>query len=127
MKLNRTLWTIQGLLAALFLFAGTMKFVLPVDQMSGPMELPGPFLHFIGTAEVLGAIGLVLPWLLRIRPVLTPIAAAGLVIIMIGAVTVTVMGGSIAGAIVPAMVGVALVAVVYGRTQQVALRTFQLN
>lgn len=127
MKLNRTLWTIQGLLAALFLFAGTMKFVLPVDQMSGPMGLPGPFLHFIGTAEVLGAIGLVLPWLLRIRPVLTPIAAAGLVIIMIGAVTVTVMGGSIAGAIVPAMVGVALVAVVYGRTQQVALRTFQLN
>jgi hypothetical protein len=121
MKLNRTLWTIQGLLAALFLFAGTMKFVLPVDQMSGPVALPGMFLRFVGVAEVLGALGLILPWLLGIRPVLTPIAAAGLVIIMIGAVMVTVMGGSIAGAIVPALVGVALVAVAYGRTRQVAL------
>lgn len=115
MKLNRTLWTIQGLLAALFLFAGTMKFVLPVEQMSGPMGLPGPFLHFIGVAEVLGAIGLVLPWLLRVRPVLTPIAAGGLAIIMIGAVGITVMGGSLAGAIVPAMVGFMLTAIVYGR------------
>src|SRR5262245_16165239 len=108
MKLNRTLWTIQGVLAALFLFAGIMKLVLPIEAMAGPVSLPGPFLRFIGVAEVLGGVGLVLPWLLKIRPVLTPVAACGLVIIMIGAVAVTAVGGSLPGAAFPFAVGLAL-------------------
>ena len=82
--MSRVLWIVQGLLAALFLFAGVMKLVLPLDQLPGPVELPGWFLRFIGVVEVLGALGLILPALLRIRPGLTPLAAAGLVIIMIG-------------------------------------------
>jgi hypothetical protein len=57
MKFNRRLWTIQALLAALFLFAGSMKFVLPLDQLSSPTALLGAFLRFIATAEVLGTIG----------------------------------------------------------------------
>ena len=72
---------VQGLLAALFLFAGGVKLVLPLDQLTGPVPLPGWFVRFIGVAEVLGAIGLILPGLLRIRPGLTPLAAAGLVLI----------------------------------------------
>jgi hypothetical protein len=79
--------------------------------------LPGALLRFIGVAEVLGAIGLILPSLLRIRPRLTPIAAGGLVIIMIGAVVITVMGGSIAGAVLPLITGVLAAWVAYGRTR----------
>ena len=79
MRRNVTLWVIQGLLAALFLFAGSMKLILPIEAMAGPVALPGAFLRFIGVVEVLGAVGLVLPWLLRIRPELTPLAGAGLV------------------------------------------------
>ena len=83
------LWVLQVLLAALFLFAGGMKLVTPIAALTKQVALPGPFLRFIGLAEVLGALGLILPGLLRIRLVLTPLAAAGLVIIMTGAVGVT--------------------------------------
>src|SRR5262245_26359129 len=114
MKANRTLWVLQGILAALFLFAGSMKLVLPVEAMAGPVELPGLLLRFIGVAETLGALGLVLPWLLRIRPVLTPIAAGGLIVIMIGAVAITAVD-SVAGAVFPLAVGVTLAIVGYGR------------
>ena len=60
-----TLWVVQGLLASLFLFAGGVKLVLPLDAMAMPVPLPGVVLRFIGVAEVLGAVGLVLPGLLR--------------------------------------------------------------
>jgi len=116
MKRNITLWVIQGLLAALFLFAGSMKLVLPIEAMAGPVSLPGWFLRFIGVAEVAGAIGLILPWLTRIRPRLTPVAASGLVIIMSGATVVTVMGGPAATAVVPFVVGLLAATVAYGRS-----------
>jgi len=115
MKRNVTLWVIQGLLAALFLFAGSMKLILPIEAMAGPVALPGAFLRFIGVVEVLGAVGLVLPWLLRIRPELTPLAGAGLVLIMVGATAITMMGGASAGALVPFAVGLLAATVVYGR------------
>ena len=114
MKRNVTLWVIQGLLAALFLFAGSMKLVLPLEALAGPVALPGWFLRFIGVAEVAGAIGLILPWLTRIQPRLTPIAAAGLVIIMAGATVITVSGGA-AGAAVPFVVGLLAAGVACGR------------
>jgi hypothetical protein len=75
---NYLSWTIQTLLAALFLFAGGMKLVLPIEAMTKQILLPGWFLRFIGIAEVLGALGLILPWLLDIKRVLTPLAAFGL-------------------------------------------------
>jgi len=110
-----TLWIVQGLLAALFLFAGGMKLVLPLDKMTGPGPLPGTFLRFISVAEVLGAVGLILPAWLRIRPGLTPLAAAGLVIIMIGATTITLAGGQVLGAMLPLVVGLFAAFVAYGR------------
>jgi len=113
--MNVALWIVQVLLAALFLFAGGMKFVLPIEEMTKDIAMPGLFLRFIGVCEVLGAFGLVLPWLLRIRPGLTPLAAAGLVIIMIGAIVTTLASGEIATALMPLVVGILCAFVAYGR------------
>ena len=112
---NVVLWTLQALLAALFLFAGAMKLVLPIEAMGGPIPLPGAFLRFLGVAEVLGAIGLIAPGALHMARGLTPIAAGALAIVMVGATEITVLGGSLAGAVVPFVVGVLLTAIVYGR------------
>ena len=113
--MNVALWIVQGLLAAVFLLAGGAKLVLPLDQMTGPVALPGWFLRFIGLAEVLGALGLVLPGLLRIRTGLTSLAAAGLVIIMIGATIVMWSGGMVAVALMNVIVALLAVFVAYGR------------
>src|SRR6195256_5325233 len=96
-----------------------MKLVLPLEALKGPVPLPGSFLRFIGVAEVLGAIGLILPWLLRIRPGLTPLAAGGLVIIMTGATAITVVGLGVAPALAPLTIGVLAGTVAYGRRQPV--------
>jgi len=118
MRTNTGLWILQGLLAALFLFAGGVKLVLPVEAMQqGPVALPGPFLRFIGVAEVCGAVGLILPWALRIRPVLTPLAASGLIVIMIGATVITALTGPVAPALIPLTVGVLLTLVAWQRTR----------
>jgi uncharacterized membrane protein YphA (DoxX/SURF4 family) len=113
--MNVALWIIQALLAALFLFAGGTKLVLPIEEMTKQMPMPGLFLRFIGVAEVLGAIGLILPGLTRIRPGLTALAAAGLAIIMIGATVTTLMIGDFAMALMPLMVGMFAALVAYGR------------
>ena len=113
--MNVALWIIQALLAALFLFAGVMKLVLPIEEMTQQIAMPGLFLRFIGVCEVLGAIGLILPWLSGIRPGLTPLAAAGLVIIMVGATVVTAMTGDIAMALIPLVVGLLCAFVAYAR------------
>jgi hypothetical protein len=114
------LWIVQGLLAALFLFAGGTKLILPLDvltSMGSPNQvaLPGWFVRFIGVVEVLGALGLILPGLLRIRPGLTPLAAIGLVIIMIGATVLTLAADGVAPALIPLVVGLLLAFVAYGR------------
>ncbi len=113
--MNVALWIVQGLLAAVFLLAGGAKLVLPLDQMTGPVALPGWFLRFIGLAEVLGALGLVLPGLLRIRTGLTSLAAAGLVIIMIGATVVMWSSGMVAVAMMNVVVALLAAFVAYGR------------
>jgi uncharacterized membrane protein YphA (DoxX/SURF4 family) len=113
---NWALWTIQILLALLYLFSGSMKFVMPVAKMNeGAVKFPGLFYHFIGTCEVLGGLGLILPGLTGIRRGLTPLAAAGLLIIMIGATTVTLMDGMGIVALLPFIVGVLVAIVAYGR------------
>ena len=116
-KASATLWTVQGLLALLFLFTGGMKLILPIEMLKGPVPLPELFVRFIGLAEVAGAIGLILPGLLRVRPSLTPLAATGLVTIMTGATVVTLEGGMVGPALVPLIVGLLATYVAYGRRQ----------
>ena len=113
--MNRILWVVQILLAMLFLFAGAMKFIMPVEEMTKQMpSISGAFLHFIGACEVLGGLGLVLPRALKIKPWLTPLAAALLMIIMIGATVISLPGGAKAAAL-PAVTGVLCAFVAYGR------------
>ena len=114
-RANASLWTIQTLLALVFLFAGGMKLVVPIEMLKGPVALPGAFMRFIGVCETLGALGLILPGVFRIRTALTPLAASGLVIVMIGATTVTLVGGLVAPALVPVVVGTLASIVAYGR------------
>jgi hypothetical protein len=114
---NRLLWTAQSLTAVLFLFAGSMKFILPAEKMQqGPISFPIAFLYFIGICECLGALGLVLPGLLRIRTSLTPLAAAGLTVIMVGATTVSILAMGASAAIFPAVVGIVTAWVAYSRS-----------
>ena len=113
--MNVALWIIQGLLAALFLFAGGMKLITPIEEMTRQIAMPGWFLRFIGVAEMLGGLGLIFPWLLRIRAKLTPLAAAGLTVIMIGATVITLSMGEMLMALVPFVTGLLCLFVAYGR------------
>jgi uncharacterized membrane protein YphA (DoxX/SURF4 family) len=117
--MDLALWIVQGVLAALFVFAGGMKLVTPVEEMlkQMPMAIPGAgaFLRFIGVAELLGGLGLVLPGLLRIRPGLTPLAALGLVIVMAGATGLGLWMGDPVATLIPFAVGVLAAFVAYGR------------
>ena len=88
-RIHIWLWIAQGLLAALFLFTGGSKLATPATVLAQQSHLSGAFMKFIGVCEVLGALGLVLPGVTHIRPGLTPLAAALLVIIMIGATVST--------------------------------------
>jgi len=122
-RLIRTsvLWTVQVLLALLFLFAGSMKLILPAGMLTALFPLPGLFMRFIGVAEVAGALGLILPGLLRIRPGLTPLAACGLIIIMIGATVLTLGSMRVAAALMPLVVGLLCAFIVYSRRPSVTV------
>jgi len=121
--MNILLWIIQVLLALLFLFAGGTKLVLPIEEMTKQMAMPGLFLRFLGVVEVLGALGLILPGLFRIKTSLTPLAAAGLAIIMIGATVISLRIGPVGQALVPLVTGLLLGFVAYGRWRLAPLAT----
>ena len=113
--MHRLLWVVQVLLALLFLFAGGTKLVMPAAELTGQTPIPAAFLRFIGVMEILGGFGLVLPGMLHIRTALTPLAAAGLSIIMTGAVVVTIQTMGLALALLPCVAGVLALFVAYGR------------
>lgn len=115
-KASATLWTIQGALAVVFLFAGVSKLVMPADTLTQDSDLPALFLRFIGVCETFGAVGLVLPGLLRIHRELTPLAAAGLVVIMAGATSITAVSMGIAPAAFPFVVGMLALTVAVKRS-----------
>jgi DoxX-like protein len=115
------LWIVQMVLAALFLFAGGFKLATPTTELARmTAPLSAGFIKFIGVCEVLGALGLVLPGLFRLRLALTPLAAAGLVIIMLGAVIVTAITQSVAGAVFPLVVSLLATLVALGRRSPAA-------
>ena len=121
-RISVAIWTVQVLLACLFLFAGGAKLVMPIAEMTKQFPLPGLFLRFLGVVELAGAAGLILPSLLRIRPYLTPLAAGGLVIVMSGATSISMAGGSVAPAIPPFVAGCLAGLVLYVRTRVVPIR-----
>ena len=128
--MNRLLWGLQFVLAAVFLFSGAFKLLAPIDVVQQQLPLPGAFIRFIGSAETLGAIGLLLPSLLRIQPTLTPLAAGGLVLLMCGATILTPsFVGALAPALLPLVLGVLAALVAYGRWRVVPIapaRTLRL-
>ncbi len=121
--MNIVLWIIQVLLALLFLFAGGVKLVLPIEEMTKQMAMPGLFLRFLGVVEVLGGLGLILPGLFRIKTWLTPLAAAGLAIIMIGATVISLRIGPVGPALIPLVTGLLAAFVAYGRWRLAPLAT----
>jgi uncharacterized membrane protein YphA (DoxX/SURF4 family) len=106
---------IQVVLALLFLFAGGAKLMMSAVDLTAQVPLPAAFLRFVSVMEILGGLGLLLPGLLHIQVKLTPLAAAGLVIIMIGAVVVTIQTMGVAMAALPFVTGVLAAFVAYGR------------
>jgi uncharacterized membrane protein len=124
--MNRVLWVVQGLLALFFVLAsGAPKLVMPFlapDALPMPIPLPLPFLLFIGVAEVLGGFGLLLPGLTGVRPGLTPLAAAGLVLVTVGATVYQLAAGEPGNALFAVAVGLLCAFVAYGRWRLVPHR-----
>jgi hypothetical protein len=111
------LWVVQVLLALAFVFAGAMKLISPDEVLTAWYPFPAWFIRFIGVCELLGAVGLILPGLLRIRQGLTLLAAAGLVIIMAGATVTTLAIGGGASALMPLVMGLLAAFVSSGRAR----------
>ena len=108
------LWIVQALLALEFVFAGSMKLVMPIDELTAQFALPAIFIRFIGCCEVAGALGLILPGVLRIKQYLTPLAARGLIVLMVGA-TMFTPPDQLPLALIPICSGLLAAFVVYGR------------
>jgi uncharacterized membrane protein YphA (DoxX/SURF4 family) len=117
--MNVAVWIVQILLALAFGAAGFMKITQPREKLYARMKFVEDFsdntVRGIGTLEVLGAIGLILPFLTGILPILTPLAAVGLILTMIGAIITHIRRGE-SPKIVTNVVLLALAAfVAYGR------------
>jgi hypothetical protein len=117
MLVKYALWTVQGLLALLFLGLGAMKLASPLDDLEAMMGVPGMLIWFIGAAEVLGAVGLILPGLLKIWTGLVPLAAAGLALVTLGATVLHLTRGETSMALFPLVVMLLSAFVAYGRWQ----------
>lgn len=85
--INIALWIAQALLGAMFIMAGAMKASQPIEALAASLpwvtSTPAELVRFIGVSELLGGLGLLLPAILRIKPILTPVAALALVLVMI--------------------------------------------
>ncbi|MFJ2032050.1 DoxX family protein [Streptosporangium sp. NPDC087985] len=117
--MNVALWIAQGLIAAAFLLGGLAKAIQPREKLAGNMPWVQDFsngqVKAIGTVEALAAIGLILPAVTGILPVLTPLAAAGLVITMIAAAVVHARRGEYPGIAVNVVLLVLAAFVAWGR------------
>ena len=125
--MNILLWLVQVVLAAAFGMAGFMKSTQPVDALvqagiAWASQVPLPLVRFIGIAELLGAIGLILPAATRIHPALTPLAALGLLTIMILAMAFHVSRGEAQALPINMVLGGLAAFVAWGRTKKVPIR-----
>lgn len=109
------LWTVQGLLALAFLFAGASKLFASDDSLREAAPFAPLFLRFIAVCELCGATGLILPGLLQVRPWLTALAGVGLAIIMVGATVTELSTGNAALAPLPFVLGLLASLVAWAR------------
>ncbi len=119
------LWILQSILALVFLTAGFMKLATPKQTLEKKMTWAVPFqpwmLKGLGALEVLGALGLTLPAATRIAPLLTPIAACGLLVIMAGAVTIHMKRHEHSNAYMTLALGICAALIAWGRFGPFAL------
>ena len=122
-KINLGLWILQGLLALFFAAgSGAPKLVLPADALPMPIPLPAAVILFIGACEVLGGLGLILPGLTGVRPGLTLVAAAALVLLTVCAASYQLLARQPESAVFALGVGLLAAAVAYGRGRLVPHR-----
>jgi uncharacterized membrane protein len=119
--MHRALWVAQGLVAVVFACAGGSKLLTPPETLAMLSPFPVSFILVIGVCEVLGALGLILPLALKVRPEVTVLAAVGLTVIMVGATLSTLAMGLGVLALVPAGLGVLTALVAYGRRSLLTL------
>jgi putative oxidoreductase len=107
--LHLGLWVVQGLLGAMFLAVGAMKATQPiaalVDTLGWPAAVPAALVRVIGVAELLGALGLILPAATRVKPMLTPLAGVGLAMVMLLATIVHISRGELGALPIPLVLG----------------------
>ena len=121
--MNVGLWVLQILLGLFMAVAsGVPKLLIPAEMLPMPIPIPGPLPVFIGVAEIAGGLGLILPGLLKIRPGLTPLAAAGLGLVAIGGTAYQLAAGEPGNAVFALMIAVLCAFVGYGRWQLVPHR-----
>jgi len=114
--LRIALWSAQIVLAIVFGLAGGMKVSIPATELAKMAPgFPLVFLRFIGIAELAGAVGIILPALTRIAPVLTPLAASGFVIVMASAAVLHFVRGQLGELAVVVMLGALASFVAWGR------------
>jgi hypothetical protein len=117
--MNAALWVAQGLLAAVFAMSGAVKLARPREQLQEQYAWVEDFsdstVNLIGTAELLGALGLVLPPLLDIAPWLAAVAATGLATVMVLAALTHVRRKEPAGIVVTLVLAAIAVFIAWGR------------
>ena len=121
------LWIVQVLLACAFGMAGVMKSTQPIDTLSQAglawaSQVPVAMVRFIGVSELLGAIGLIVPAATKIKPFLTPLAALGLLTIMILAMAFHVSRGEVQATPINIVLGGLAAFVAWGRTKKAPIR-----
>jgi uncharacterized membrane protein YphA (DoxX/SURF4 family) len=118
-EVNVLLWAVQAALCGLYLYTGWAKLAMTpaIAHRGGSLFFP-----FLGLCEFLGALGLILPGALRLWTRLTPVAAAGLAIIMIGAIRALAISGQRGMLWLPISALIGDIFVLYGRTRLAPLR-----
>lgn len=114
--MNVLLWILQALLALVFLAHGLML-LMPPPEVAAQMNqnLPRWFTLFLGAAEVAAGIGLVVPGVTRIKPMLVPAAALGVVLVLVSATIFHVMRNEMGSAVITAVLLVMAIVVAHGR------------
>ena len=123
--LHVTLWIVQCLLGAMFIAVGTMKATQPIATLANalrwPAEVPAALVRFIGVAEFLGGLGLILPAATRIKPMLTPLAGLGLATAMMFAVIFHISHGEFGAVGAPLVLGCLAAFVAWGRATKASI------